>query len=134
MIIYGVSLLSGCMLVGMIIGQWIGDLIGIDSDVGGVGFAMLLLIGIAAYLEKKNVITSKFREGVGFWSNMYIPIVVAMAASQNVKAAMSGSVMAITAGLVAVIVSFLLIPFLSSANNSNKKIQSKEYNKLADNG
>ena len=113
MIIYGVGLLSACLLLGMIIGQLIGGLVGVGSDIGGVGFAMLLLIGITAYLEKKSLISNQLRQGVSFWSNMYIPIVVAMAASQNVKAAFHGDVMVILAGLLAVIVSFLLVPIIS---------------------
>jgi malonate transporter MadL subunit len=43
---------------------------------------------------------------------MYIPIVVAMAAKQNVIAAVSSGWMAIIAGVAAVAVSFLLIPLL----------------------
>ena len=44
---------------------------------------------------------------------MYIPIVVAMAAQQNVAAAVDGGVLAITAGVAAVAVSFALVPALS---------------------
>jgi malonate transporter MadL subunit len=43
---------------------------------------------------------------------MYIPIVVAMAAKQNVLAALSGGWMAIVAGTAAVAVSFAVIPLL----------------------
>ena len=43
---------------------------------------------------------------------MYIPIVVAMAAKQNVIAAVSSGWMAIVAGVAAVAVSFALIPLL----------------------
>ena len=38
------------------------------------------------------------REGVVFWSAMYIPIVVAMAAQQNVVAAVAGGRLALLAG------------------------------------
>ena len=123
MIIYGVALLSACLLIGMTLGQLIGDLVGVGSDIGGVGFAMLLLIGITAYLEKKGLISPNFRQGIGFWSQMYIPIVVAMAASQNVKAAMDGGIMAILAGLLAVIISFLLIPLISRIGGENNSLQ-----------
>jgi malonate transporter MadL subunit len=44
---------------------------------------------------------------------MYIPIVVAMAAKQNVIGALSGGWMALLAGVGAVVVSFLLIPVLA---------------------
>lgn len=129
MIIYSVTLLSACVLVGIIIGHFIGQLVGVGSDVGGVGFAMLLLIGITAYLEKKGVIDAHFRQGISFWSSMYIPIVVAMAASQNVKAAMDGGVMAITAGAFAVFVSFLFVPVLSRIGREDR-IQANTVNKL----
>ncbi|MEC8918299.1 MAG: malonate transporter subunit MadL, partial [Pseudomonadota bacterium] len=37
MVIYGVALLAGCMLVGLIIGDVLGQLLGIDANLGGVG-------------------------------------------------------------------------------------------------
>ena len=43
---------------------------------------------------------------------MYIPIVVAMAAKQNVVAAVSSGWMAIVAGVAAVAVSFAVLPLL----------------------
>ena len=51
--------------------------------------------------------------GIGFWSAMYIPIVVAMAARQNVFSALSGGWMAIIAGVTAVAASFAVIPVLA---------------------
>ena len=52
MVIYGVALLSFCMLVGIFAGDLLGDLIGVQANVGGVGIAMLLLIiGIACWLN-----------------------------------------------------------------------------------
>ena len=44
MVIYGVALLSFCMLVGVFVGDILGNLIGVQANVGGVGIAMLLLI------------------------------------------------------------------------------------------
>ena len=43
MVIYGVALLSFCMLVGVFVGDILGKLIGVQANVGGVGIAMLLL-------------------------------------------------------------------------------------------
>jgi len=51
--------------------------------------------------------------GIQFWSAMYIPIVVAMAARQNVAAAVDGGLLALLAGVAAVVVSFALVPVLS---------------------
>ena len=44
MVIYGVALLSGSMLVGLVAGDLLGQLIGVEANVGGVGIAMLLLL------------------------------------------------------------------------------------------
>ena len=112
MVIYGVALLSFCMLVGVFVGDVLGDLIGVQANVGGVGIAMLLLIvlsNLSSHRFKLNPITET---GIGFWSAMYIPIVVAMAAKQNVIAAVSSGWMAIIAGVAAVAASFAMIPVL----------------------
>ena len=112
MVIYGVALLSFCMLVGVFVGDVLGELIGVQANVGGVGIAMLLLIilsNLSSHRFKLNPITET---GIGFWSAMYIPIVVAMAAKQNVIAAVSSGWMAIIAGIAAVAASFAMIPVL----------------------
>jgi malonate transporter MadL subunit len=112
MVIYGVALLSFCMLVGIFIGDLIGDLIGAQANVGGVGIAMLLLIFLSNLSKKEFHLSTPTESGVNFWSAMYIPIVVAMAARQNVVAAVSSGWMAIIAGALAVAVSFAMIPLL----------------------
>ena len=53
MVIYGVALLSFCMLLGIILGELLGRLFGIDANIGGIGIAMLLLIFLSNYLSKK---------------------------------------------------------------------------------
>ena len=50
---------------------------------------------------------------------MYIPIVVAMAAKQNVLAAVSSGWLALIAGVAAVAVSFAMIPLLSRLGRQN---------------
>jgi len=111
--IYGVSLLAFCFLAGKIIGTFLGSLIGLSGDIGGVGFSMFLLVFINSYLKKKNINISKSENGILFWSTMYIPIVVAMSASQNVKAAMLGGWLAVIAGVLVTIVAFILVPLIS---------------------
>ena len=49
---------------------------------------------------------------------MYIPIVVAMAARQDVAGATEGGILAVVAGVAAVAVSFALVPVLSKVGNS----------------
>ena len=85
MVIYGVALLSFCMLVGVFVGDVLGDLIGVQANVGGVGIAMLLLIVLTNLSNKQFHIASATEGGIHFWSAMYIPIVVAMAAKKNVE-------------------------------------------------
>ena len=112
MVIYGVALLSFCMLVGVFVGDALGELIGVQANVGGVGIAMLLLLFLSNLSSHKFRLNPITETGIGFWSAMYIPIVVAMAAKQNVIAAISSGWMAIIAGVAAVAASFAMIPLL----------------------
>lgn len=113
MVIYGVALLAGCMLVGLWAGDVLGMLLGVESNIGGVGIAMLLLIFLGGYLIDKQKMPASTESGITFWNGMYIPIVVAMAASQNVAAAIDGGLIALLASLVAVGASFALVPALT---------------------
>ena len=113
MIIYGVALLATCLVTGMVAGEYLGVAIGVDANVGGVGIAMLLLV-IACNISRFTLpVDGPSGEGIKFWSAMYIPIVVAMAARQNVFSALSGGWMAIVAGVAAVTASFAMIPLLA---------------------
>lgn len=113
MIIYGVALLSACLLSGLFIGELLGQILGVQANVGGVGIAMLLLVLASGSERFKPLTTGASGTGINFWSGMYIPIVVAMAASQNVVAAVGGGMLAVLAGVGAVVVSFALVPVLS---------------------
>lgn len=117
MIIYGVAFLAFCTLVGIFVGELLGKLIGVPANVGGVGIAMLLLIGLGSYLNKSGWFKGKTEQGVEFWSAIYIPIVVAMAAQQNVYGALKGGPMAILAGTAAVAIAFALVPVLVRIGN-----------------
>ncbi len=117
MIIYGVAFLAFCTLVGIWVGELLGKLIGVPANVGGVGIAMLLLIGLGSYLNKSGWLKGKTEQGVEFWSAIYIPIVVAMAAQQNVYGALKGGPMAILAGTLAVVIAFALVPVLMRMGN-----------------
>ena len=113
MVIYGVDLLSFCMLLVIILGELLGRLFGIDANIGGIGIAMLLLIFLSNYLKKSLRLGDITEKGITFWSMIYIPIVVAMASKQNVLGAIDGGLIALLSGGIAVILSFLLIPVLS---------------------
>ncbi len=84
----------------------------VNANVGGVGFAMLLLLFATEKLKKYGKFQPASSRGVEFWTAMYIPVVVAMASQQNVLGAVKGGPMAILAGIAAVVVSFALIPLI----------------------
>lgn len=119
MIIYGVALLSGCLLIGMLTGEVLGEVLGVSANVGGVGIAMLLLVLLSSSKRFKSLTSGAAGSGIEFWSAMYIPIVVAMAAKQNVAAAVDGGALALVAGVAAVVVSFALVPMLSRIGKSD---------------
>lgn len=112
MVIYGVALLSFAYLAGQILGDLLGKLIGVKANVGGVGISIFLLLLLIEYFTKKGKLNIQSQEGLKFWGAMYIPIVVAMAAQQNVMAAVKGGPLALLAGVITVIIMFLLIPLL----------------------
>jgi malonate transporter MadL subunit len=113
MIIYGVAILAFCFVAGQLVGEALGQLMGINANVGGVGFAMLLLIVLHDLFIKKEVLDNQTKRGIQFWSQMYIPIVVAMSAIQNVKLAVFSGAMALAAGIVPVLLSIATIPLLA---------------------
>ncbi|MFC5476276.1 malonate transporter subunit MadL [Paraherbaspirillum soli] len=122
MIIYGVALLAICTLLGLFVGDLLGVALGVKANVGGVGFAMLLLILIADRLQRTQLLPASI-PGIGFWTAMYIPIVVAMAAQQNVVAALKGGPAAVLAGVLAVVVSFALIPAIDRIGRAKSATQ-----------
>ena len=119
--IYSLVTLSLCMIVGKYIGLLLGTLVGIDADVGGVGFAIVLLVIVTnsphfAFAQKKE-----FKDGVNFWKQMYMPVVVALAAIQNVYRMLTSGMVAIVAGSAAVAVPFLIIYLLHKRSERRQK-------------
>ena len=104
MIIYGTALLAVCHLLGIFLGDLLGALIGAKTNVGGVGIAMILLICARLYLHKRGWMPQPTEMGVAFWGAMYIPVVVAMAAQQNVVTALRGGPVALLAAVGSVFV------------------------------
>ena len=121
--IYGVGILAACFLIGHILGEYLGKVFHLTGNLGGVGFAMLILVVSNDYFKRKKLIPTETENGILFWSTMYIPVVVAMSATQNVKAALSGGWVAILVGILATVGCYLLIPVLSrlSKRNANQK-------------
>ena len=68
------------------------------------------------YLNKKKLLVPETEQGILFWSSMYIPVIVAMSATQNVKAALIGGWVALIVAIIATSVCFLLIPLIAKIN------------------
>ena len=112
--VVGLGIIAACMFVGVSIGNVLARAIGVAGDVGGVGFAMVLLVLVTNYFK----FDEKVQSGMQFVSNLYIPIIVAMAAIQNVVSAVRGGAIALLAGGIAVVASMALVPLLSRAGKS----------------
>ena len=119
--IYGVAILGACFLSGQLIGELLGRLLGMDNNVGGVGFAMFFLMIFGHSLKKRGFMTEKPERGILFWSAMYIPVVVAMSATQDVKSALTGGWVAVFVGVIGTVVSFSVIPLIVNLGNKLKK-------------
>jgi malonate transporter MadL subunit len=104
MIIYGTALLAACHLLGIFLGDVLGLALGVKTNVGGVGIAMLLLITARLFMQKRNVLPKLTELGVEYWGALYIPVVVAMAAQQDMVAALRGGPVALLAAVLAVAV------------------------------
>lgn len=113
MVIIGVAFLAVCTVGGLLIGEVLGYLLGVQANVGGVGIAMLLFIFGADWLLRRGLLGPLSQRGIEFWAAIYVPIVVGMAAQQNVVGAIDGGPVAILAGLGAVGLGLLLVPLIT---------------------
>ncbi|HEV7406464.1 MAG TPA: malonate transporter subunit MadL [Chthoniobacteraceae bacterium] len=113
MIIYGTALLAFCHLLGIILGDLLGKALGVKANVGGVGIAMLLLILARLWLHRRGWLSATSVSGVHFWGALYIPVVVAMAAQQNVVAALRGGPVALLAAVGSVVLCGLFVSFIN---------------------
>lgn len=113
MIIYGTALLAVCHLLGIVLGDLLGHALGMTTNVGGVGIAMLLLIVLRVWLHKHGLFNETSEQGVHYWGAIYIPVVVAMAMQQNVVAALRGGPMALLAAVGAVGICFGFVAFIN---------------------
>lgn len=112
MTVSGVALLAICTLLGGWLGDLLGSVLGVKANVGGVGIAMMFLITARLWLSRHGLLSSGLKGGVEFWGSFYIPIVVAMAAQQNVVAAVEGGPIVILAGAGAVTVCFAMVALI----------------------
>ncbi len=116
MIIYGTAILAICHLLGVYLGNALGIALGVQANVGGVAIAMILLILSKELLAKRGHLPQVTQFGVLYWSGMYIPIVVAMSAGQNVVAAMSGGMLGLVVSVASLIGTVLVIRWLNKSS------------------
>lgn len=113
MIIYGIALVSLCVIIGEFIGISIGYITGLNVDVGGIGIAMILLMLISNYFSSKGY---KFHElteeGIKFWSSLYIPIFFAMISKLNVYLAFSSGIIPVLISIFVVLLMFICCKYM----------------------
>lgn len=130
MIIYGTAILAICHLLGDYLGNTLGMVLGVKANVGGVAISMILLILSKELLAKKGYLPQVTQFGVLYWSGMYIPIVVAMSAGQNVVAALSGGMLGLIVSIALLIGTVLVIRYLNRISGDYETyewtIESKE--------
>ena len=129
MTISGVALLALCTLLGQVLGEVLGSVLGVKANVGGVGIAMLLLIVTRLWLGRRGLLSDGVNRGVTLWGSLYIPIVVAMAAQQDVVAAVEGGPMVLAGGAGVVVLCFGMVALmvrLSGQSETMDEIEARE--------
>ena len=121
MIIYGTALLAVCHLLGIFLGDVLGHALGVKTNVGGVGIAMLLLIFARVYMHKRDILPKLTELGVEYWGALYIPVVVAMAAQQDMVAALRGGPVAVLSAIGAVAVCAVVIAAINRAERPEEE-------------
>jgi malonate transporter MadL subunit len=121
MTIFGVALLAICTLLGVLLGDMLGVTLGVKANVGGVGIAMMLLIAARVWLVRRGWLSPSLRLGVEFWAALYIPIVVAMAAQQNVVSAVDGGPIVIIAAVGSVALCFASVALISRVGRASSR-------------
>ena len=90
------------------------------TNVGGVGIAMLLLIFARLYMQKTDRLPKLTELGVEYWGAMYIPVVVAMAATQDMVAALRGGPVAVLAAIGAAALCACVIAAINRTERSGR--------------
>jgi malonate transporter MadL subunit len=132
MTISGVALLAICTLIGALLGDLLGAALGVKANVGGVGIAMILLIAARLWLAGRGKLSGGVKLGVGFWGALYIPIVVAMAAQQNVVAAVEGGPLVVITAFGALLICFAAVALLSRIGGTRETMDEIEARELAE--
>ena len=93
---------------------------------------MLLLIFFKIFLHERGLLPRESEAGVTFWGALYIPVVVAMAANQNVVAAVKGGPVAVLSALAAVIACACVIAALSRSGEDDTAFEADADSAFAD--
>lgn len=118
-----------CTLLGQALGELLGVQMGVKANVGGVGIAMILLIAARVWLTDRKLWTAGVNQGVMLWASLYIPIVIAMAAQQDVAAAVSGGPMVLIGGICVVCLCFAMVALIgrmSGRSETMDEIEARE--------
>ena len=124
--IYGVAVLSACAFIGSFLGQLLGTVIGLGKDVGGVGFAMVLLLLVTNSKKINAILPKDYTKGINFWKEMFIPVIIAMSASTDVIHALDGGVLALVLGIGVVVIMLLLIPVFNKFGGNSEDVAETE--------
>jgi malonate transporter MadL subunit len=124
--ISGVALLAICTLLGAYLGDVLGAVLGVKANVGGVGIAMILLIAARTWLVRKTLLSPAIKLDIGFWAALYIPVVVAMAAQQNVVAALKGGPIVVIAAVGSLIVCFSAVAIIGRLSKTHETMDEIE--------
>jgi malonate transporter MadL subunit len=124
MIIFGTALLAVCHLLGIFLGDLLGQALGVKTNVGGVGIAMLLLIFARLYMQKRDFLPKLTELGVEYWGALYIPVVVAMAAQQDMVSALRGGPVAVLSAIAAVALCACVIAVINRAERPTMEAES----------
>jgi hypothetical protein len=100
--IYGTALLAACYLIGVTLGEALGNWMGVKANIGGVGIAMLLLLS-AKLIAQRHGRAQQLFSGTLYWGGMYIPVVIAMALQLDVRKALAAGGMALVAAVCTVL-------------------------------
>ncbi|MEJ8813505.1 malonate transporter subunit MadL [Variovorax ureilyticus] len=124
MIIFGTALLAVCHLLGIFLGDLLGQALDVKTNVGGVGIAMLLLIFARLYMQKRDMLPKLTELGVEYWGAMYIPVVVAMAAQQDMVSALRGGPVAVLSAIAAVAICACVIAAINRSERAHVEEES----------
>jgi len=110
---FGTALLAGCYLLGIVAGDALGTLIGVKANVGGVGFAMILLIASLHFVHRRGLMTAGTERGVTFWAALYISVVVVIFEKKNVLVAFKSGIVAVLGAAGSVVVCACMIAVIN---------------------